>query len=115
MITKCQDDLGELPIEAHVGTHAHIGTRQHLNYLVKVSREYFMVGIVSKLSFVPASLGRMNVISKGDYDPLLETKKKRLLLIDEEDLNLDCTVTSHRAETLHLAQWLPGRRRHADV
>jgi hypothetical protein len=81
--------------------------RQHSGYLIKVWGEYIVLGIMSKLSYVPASLGRLNVIPKGDYDPLIEAKKNRLrILLDEEDLNLDLTVTRYRAETLHRARWL---------
>jgi hypothetical protein len=46
--------------------HNHIGARQHSEYLIKVWAEYIVLGIVSELSYVPASLGRLNVIPKGD-------------------------------------------------
>ena len=57
-----------------------------------------MLGIVGKLSYVPACLGRLNMIPKGDYDHALKTKKHRLrILLEQEDLNLDLEVTRYRA------------------
>jgi hypothetical protein len=85
----------------------HTGAREHAAYLEEVWAEYIVLGIVRELSYVPACLGRLNVISKGDYDPSLEEKKHRLrILLDEEDLNLDLQVTRYRAETLHRARWV---------
>jgi hypothetical protein len=87
--------------------HNHVGARQHADYLVQVWAEYIVLGIVSELSHIPASLGRLNVIPKGDYDPDVASKKNRLrILLDEEDLNLDLQVTRYRAETLNRARWV---------
>ena len=84
-----------------------MGARQHADYLVQVWAEYIVLGIVSELSYVPASLRRLNVIPKGVYDPDGPSKKNRLrILLDEEDLNLDLQVTRYRAETLNRARWV---------
>ena len=65
-----------------------------------------MLGIVRKLSFVPASLGRLNVIPTADYESDVASMKNHLhILLNEEDLNLDLQITRYCAETINRVRW----------
>ena len=80
----------------------HIGATQHKRYLLDVWAEYIVLGMVSKLPFVPASLGKLNVIPKGDFNPDDPKLKNRLrTLLDKETLNLDLESKNYSAETLN--------------
>jgi hypothetical protein len=58
--------------------------------------------MVSELPFVPASLGKLNVIPKGDFNPNDPKLKNRLRIpLDEKALNLDLESKKYSAETLN--------------
>ena len=83
----------------------HIGAQQHSDYLLKVWAEYIVLGMVSESPTIPASLGQLNVIPKGNYDAEDPKLKNRLrILLDERPLNLDLETTRFSAETLQRAR-----------
>ena len=83
----------------------HTGAKVHAGYLIKVWAEYIVLGMVSESATIPASLGKLQVIPKGNYDPDDPKLCNRLrILLDEQALNLDLETRKYSAETLNRAR-----------